>query len=192
MLDTIQKVLVPESKASADAAMRLIVRVEKEFSFDSGVHVVTALPWAGGWYFNPRPWGIPIDNVSKVPSAGPRSLELKTFVYHELGHALCDHFELKSYLSPFTRRFQRSRSDYAEASNQAAASPRREGFVSGYASCNREEDFCETLSAYLLNRTSWRKSVRYEGDSIDVSRDPKLRAKLEAVHSLLNDLHAFG
>lgn len=178
-----------EYKTIAAAAVRLIERVEDEFSFDSGVRRVVVLPWTGGLYFS-RPWVL-IGNTIKVHAAGPRTFELRGFVYHELGHAICDHFDVAQYLKPFVRRFQSCFSDYRAASNRAAEAERRSGFVSGYASCNREEDFCETLAAYLLNRSTWRRSVSFECEVINSRADGKLRAKLDAVHELLRDLHTF-
>lgn len=190
MFDTITE-NIQRYSASATGAVRLIERIEREYGFDSSVDTVIALPWPGGWYFPLRPWGVPIANVIKVPAARPRTVELKTFVYHELGHAICDHFEIRSYLVPFVRRFQRTHADYERASLAAAELERSPGFVSGYARCNREEDFCETFAAYLLNRSTWRRSVRYEGETIDVRSDHRLREKLDAVHKLLNEIHTF-
>jgi hypothetical protein len=63
--------------------------------------------------------------------------------------------------------------------------------VSGYAACEREEDFCETLAAYLTNRTTWRTRLTFNGEAVAVEGDARLRRKLDAVHALLRDLRSF-
>ena len=173
----------------AKKTIQLITDVEEEFGFDSGVKRVLVLPFDGGWYLGKK-WPV-IGDTLKVHDPRPYSRELKEFVYHELGHAIHDHFAISTYLKSFTRRRQATLREYRRVSREAAESERRPGFVSGYAWCNREEDFCETFSAYLCNRKTWRRRLRYDGAWLHPGREPRMERKFLAVHELLGDLHDF-
>lgn len=174
----------------ADRAMSLVERCEQEFEFDSGVARVVVLTGPRGGRYVPRVWW-PIGGVIKVHPAPLGSKELKEFVFHEMGHAIAEGHELGPWLGDFCRVIHADREAYELASDAAANRPRRAGYVSGYASCNREEDFCETLAAYLSNRKSWRDTLRFNGELVAVSADTKLRRKLDAVRDLLQTLRDF-
>jgi len=78
--------------------------------------------------------------------------------------------------------------EYEEAVDGASSLSRLPGFVSGYARLDREEDFCESLSAYLCNRLTWRRQVRFEGSTIMVKAEPRLQGRLNAVHRVMGEL----
>lgn len=177
-------------KPIAEAGVRLVERCEAEFGFDSGVRRVLVLSGPRVGRYLPRDRWLFAATV-RIPPLAPRSRALREFVFHEMGHALAERHDLGSYLHPFTRRVCDEES-YEAASDDAASRPRPAGFVSGYATCEREEDFCETLAAYLTNRASWRTRVTFEGQQVPVRGDARLRRKLDAVHGLLRDLHSFA
>jgi len=172
---------------TANKALKLIEQVEKKYNFDSGVRTIISIPWDNGFYL-PKAYPI-IGNTLKIPTT--RNPKLKEFVYHELGHAIHDHFELRGYLKPFVKKSQKTMAEYISASERAAGYDRLPGFVSGYARCNREEDFCETLSAYLINQKTWRNYIVYDGERISLRGDKKLKEKLQIIHDLLHDLEVF-
>lgn len=174
-------------KPIADAAVRLVERCEEEFSFDSGVRRVLVLsgPRVGRYLSHNRWLFAATVRIAPMP---PRSRALREFVFHEMGHALAERYDLGDYLHPFTRRICDDET-YESASDEAARAARPAGFVSGYATCEREEDFCETLAAYLTNRASWRTRLTFNGEHFAVRGDVRLRRKLRAVHELLGDLH---
>jgi hypothetical protein len=106
------------------------------------------------------------------------SLEnLKGALYHELGHALCSEYDLSSHLLAFTRGRPRKLKD--------SDAPPPGGFVSNYARKNREEDFCETFSAYLLNGRRTRGIVTFEGNKLNLDRDLRLKKKFHAVVGII-------
>ncbi len=176
----------------AERALRLIARCEAEFGFDSGVRRVLVLTDDRRWGRHvPRGAWLIRETLKLYPTA-LRERALPEYVLHELGHALVARYDLRAYLEPFTRRTFATRAAYLTASEAAGRRARREGFVSGYASCDREEDFCETYAAYLTNRASWWRRLRYDGQVVPVRGDARLRRKLDAVHALLRDLREFG
>jgi len=81
--------------------------------------------------------------------------------------------------------------EYKEAVDRASCLPRLPGFASGYARLDREEDFCETLAAYLCNRRTWRRKIRFNGETISVKDEPRLARRLEAVHVVVRELKGF-
>ena len=173
----------------ANAAVRLIEGCEAEFNFDSGVRRVLVLsgPREGRYLPRERLLFAATVRIAPMPLRAPA---LREFVFHEMGHAIVEHHEVGDYLGPFT---QRTIDDdaYEEESNAAAERTRPAGFVSGYATCDREEDFCETLAAYLTNRSTWRTRLSFNGEQIAVRNNARLRRKLDAVHELLGELHTF-
>ena len=175
----------------ATRALATIQQSEQEFGFDSGVRRVLILsddpreaPYA------PRSVGA-VGATVKLYPAQIRVRGLEACALHEMGHALCDRYDLAGALGPFVRRTYREREAYLRASEAAAHRPGRPGVVSGYAACEREEDFCETLAAYLTNRTTWRTRLTFNGEAVAVEGDARLRRKLDAVHALLRDLARF-
>jgi Putative zinc-binding metallo-peptidase len=188
IIDIVRRKFTGEFGRIAQKAVNLIIKVEKEFQFDSEVKRVYVWPYKGsGDYRYRENWVLP--GTIGVPDSPPRSRKLKEYVYHELGHAICDNFDIRSHMKPFIRKsVQTSTKEYDKAINSAESKPRFKGFVSSYARTNREEDFCETLSAYLCNRSTWRKSIRYEGVVIQTKHEPRLLRRLKAVHVLLREL----
>ena len=169
-------------------AVRMIEAVEERFMFDTGVRTVIVWPSAGGWYVHKsyRYSG----SCIKVPAhKSPNAFA--SYVYHEMAHAIFDRYELKSFLSPFTRRRQVTWYEYLSESGRAASYERQNGYVSGYARCNREEDFCETVAAYLMHPRSWHSRIVYENEAICVRYEPRLRRKLDSVHEMFRSLRHF-
>lgn len=185
-----KKKLTGEYGKIVTAAVDLIVAVEGEFQFDSGVMRVYVWPYAeGGTYYDREQWVV--SGALGVPDVATDSRCLREYVYHELGHAICDGFDIRSYLMPFIRKQVPHGPGYEEAVNRASCLPRLSGFVSGYARLDREEDFCETLSAYLCNRRTWRRKIRFNEETISVHDEPRLLRRLEAVHVALRELKGF-
>lgn len=177
--------------AVAARALRLIRRCEGEFRFDSGVRRVLVLSddRRRRRYVPRSAWVI--GETLKLYPAALRARALPEYVLHEVGHAIVARYEVDAYLGAFTRRRFADRAAYVAASEAAASRARRAGFVSGYAACDREEDFCETLAAYLTNRASWRAGLRFNGAPVPARGDAALRRKLDAVRALLEDLRDF-
>jgi hypothetical protein len=169
----------------AEAAVRRVERVEERFGFDSGVRRVVVLSGPLEARYRPSDrWLLPA--TVRLPPLPPRSRMLAEFVYHEMGHAMVERYSLGSVLGHFTRRVCDD-DDYEAVTARAAAAPRPRGFVSAYAACDREEDFCETLAAYLANRATWSEHLTFNGGRFSVRGDARLRRKLEAVHVLLGE-----
>ncbi|MBT3340281.1 MAG: hypothetical protein HN405_05015 [Planctomycetes bacterium] len=192
----IKRVKIERKKlhSSANAAVRLIRAVEKEFDFKSGVkNIVVRKPKGDetdyGQYHGKSYWFI--RNRISVPAYPARSVDLKEYIYHELGHAIHDHFDITDYLSPFINKVITVQKEYVAASKKAVNWNRLPNFVNGYARTCREEDFCETLAAYLCNRATWQKRIKYAGYDFRVKKNSKLMEKLDAVDELLKDLHTF-
>lgn len=174
-----------------DASDEMIVQVEEQFGFDSGIRYFAISPWnESDGYFVKRLYWI-WDGTVYLPEKGPKSKALREFVLHELGHAIYANFNLRGYLSPFLKKWPRNDDQYNEWSTSASEYVRSRGYVSGYAKCCREEDFCETLSAYLCNRTTWQHYLVFDGERFSSRTDSSLLQKLRAIHSLLGDLHLF-
>ena len=175
----------------ATRALATIQQSEQEFGFDSGVRRVLILtddPREAPYV--PRGVGA-VGATVKLYPAQIRVRGLEACALHEMGHALCDRYDLTDALGPFVRRAYRDREAYLRASAAAAHRPARPGLVSGYAGCEREEDFCETLAAYLTNRATWRTHLTFNGEAVAVRGDARLRRKLDAVHALLRELKRF-
>jgi len=174
----------------ADRAVQLVRRCEAEFAFKSGVKRVVVFGDQPTGRYVPR--NLPIVGETIVVYAAPvRSRALREYVFHEMGHAVREGFDVEPWLAGFCRRRREDHVSYEEASDAAALRPRPVGYVSGYATCDRDEDFCETLSAYLCNRRTWRTEVRFGSERVPVRGDVKLRRKLDAIHELLGELHRF-
>lgn len=174
----------------ADRAVRLVERCEREFIFDSGVKRVVVLTRDPSARYLPRAWPI-VGGTIMVYAAPVGSRALREYVFHELGHAIREGHDVEPWLTDYCRQRREDHVSYEQASDDAARRPRRAGYVSGYATCDRDEDFCETLSAYLCNRKTWRAEVRFNAERVSVRDDPKLRRKLGAIHELLGELHRF-
>lgn len=180
----VKRLLTGEYEQTAKAAIRLIERVEDKYGIDScveGVYCRPALTLSAEYYTrnHKRKPGI-----IRVPCLPPRSRKLKEFTYHELGHALLDHYRVRSVLKHFTRRKSEGW-QYQFETWRFARLPRMKGFVSGYAALNAEEDFCETLSAYLSSTTFAFKRFHFNGKQILVESDLQLQQKLRAVSDIL-------
>jgi hypothetical protein len=176
----------------SNKAIDLIQKVERKYGFNSGIKYVLALPdlpiiGDGGRYI-PKSYSF-LGSTIKVPLNSDNQT-FKEYVYHEMGHAVFENYNLRGFLTPFVKKYQKE-SEYNDASMRASEYMRLPSFVSGYARCNREEDFCETYSSYLLNEKTWHKEVYYSGDTINVKKDKKLKMKLESIHELLNALGNF-
>ncbi len=169
------------------SALHKIRRVEHDFMFKSGIRRVLVFG-SDGWYIGNE--GLIMKNTICVPICSPRSRTLSEFTYHELGHAIQNHFNLSGWLDPFCRKWC-SGSEYNYRTSRARRWSRRIGFVSGYARVSRDEDFCETLAAYLTNRNSWRKDIYFAGERLSSKEEPTLMHKLSAVHTLLLNLKNF-
>jgi hypothetical protein len=117
--------------------------------------------------------------------ADVRGRQLREFLYHELGHALRAAYCIPT---PMTRHFESYSAvglNKANLLRKLAEDQRYEGFVSAYAMTNKEEDFCDTLSAWVMN--GFRQAGRYEfdGDRFSLSQDPIILKKLRAVERIL-------
>ena len=173
------------------AAVDMITEVEEAFQFDSGVKRVYVWPFKESGDYLPRETWV-LSSTVGVPDHTPDSRSLREFVYHELGHAICDGFDIRSHLKPFIRKPVRRGREYSAAVAKAANYRRLPGFVSGYARLDREEDFCETLAAYLCNRRTWRRQIWFAGDMPSVKDEPRLLRRLEAVHQVMRELKRYG
>lgn len=119
------------------------------------------------------------EGVIQIPKC--RGIELRQFLYHELGHALLAEYEIpKTMFKKFTSRAS-SGIKYSLEIGKFSQRERREGFISGYAVINKEEDFCETFSAWVLNAYKTTGTVQYDGESLNLTKDIKLKAKFLAV-----------
>lgn len=183
-------ILTARHQPIADRAVRLVERCEQKFGFDTGVKRVVVLPGKAEGRYLPRDWWF-VGGTIKIHPAPPRSRELAEYVFHEMGHAIRERYETDPWLGGLCRVSHADAEAYERASDAAAARPRRAGYVSGYATCDRDEDFCETLAAYLTNRKTWRSELRFGGALVSVRGDARLRRKLDAVHELLGELHRF-
>lgn len=118
--------------------MQLVERCEAEFGFDSGVKRVVVLGIDPGGRYVPRRW--PFVGKTIVIHAAPiRSRVLPEYVFHEMGHAVREGHDLEPWLSGFCRRRHEDHDSYEEASDAAAKRPRPAGYVSGYATCDRDD-----------------------------------------------------
>lgn len=112
-----------------------------------------------------------------------RGLRFREFLYHELGHALFAEYHISAgLLKPFTKRISIA---YKNDADMFTKKVRKNGFVSGYASLNTEEDFCETFSAYIINNQRTSGKISFEGETIDLSKDIKLQMKFIAIKEIL-------
>lgn len=174
----------------AKSAISLINKVEHQYHFESGINRILVIPyWQTGAYFEQSCWVI--GKSIQVPDLPPRSIKFKEVVLHELGHAIHDQFQIKPYLNSFINKNQSTQGAYRREIKKILNYKRMPGFASSYARLNREEDYCETFAAYLLNNKSWRKQIHYDDITIKTNKEVRLLKKLEMVHQLLRDIKHF-
>ena len=180
----IKKILTGEYEKTAKAAVGLIERIEDKYGFDAGIEAVYCRPSLSisACYYTRDHHRLP--GVIRVPRLHPRSTQLRELVFHELGHAIMDHYRVRSYLKHFTRR-QSFGWQYTFDTWRFNRMKRKPGFVSGYAALNSEEDFCETLSAYLCSSKRSRSYIAYNQQRIQLETDSRVRRKLRIVRQLL-------
>ena len=180
----VKRLLTGEYEQTARAAIRLIERVEDKYGIESCVEDVYCRPvlTLSACYYTRDHARKP--GIIRVPCLPPRSRKLKELTYHELGHALLDNYKIRSILKHFTRR-KSVGWQYQFETWRFARLPRKEGFVSGYAMINAEEDFAECLSAFLCNRNTLNCYIHYNGKRIAIHRCQRIRKKLDAIANVL-------
>lgn len=184
MIVIIRQLLNDDYERTAKAAVRLIEKIEDRYGFDSHIKEVYCRPSSSltAVYYSRNHYRLP--GVMRIPCLPPRSRQLKEFVYHEIGHSILDNYRIRSVLKRFTKR----KSDgwqYIMDTFLFSRQTRQPGFVSGYAGICAEEDFCESLSAFLCSGGRDQKSIRYDGNNISLKSDPRLRRKLAVINQLL-------
>lgn len=128
------------------------------------------------WY---EPWGI-----IQLPKC--TGVQFREFLYHELGHALLAEYQVSNQLlKPFTNR-RSTFLDYLNDVETFCEESRSQGFISSYASINRAEDFCETFSAWVLNDFKTSGKLVYNGETVDLSKDPRLKKKFVSVKEIIS------
>lgn len=85
------------------------------------------IPFEIGLYFHK--WVPIVGERLYVPCYGSHSRMLKSYVYHELGHAIHDHFDLAGWLDPFYRKWVNYR-EYRRRTELANDWDRQTGFAS--------------------------------------------------------------
>jgi Putative zinc-binding metallo-peptidase len=111
---------------------------------------------------------------------------IKEDVYHELGHALIHQYKIpRAYLLQFSKKSPRlsRRTTFLKINIEEAAPPKN--FVTWYACVSGQEDFCESLSAYVLNNLKVQGKVYYQNWEHNLNKEPLLKRKFLTIEKLL-------
>lgn len=177
------------TSATLDQAIDAISRVEQRHHIDLGIRAVAQtriVDWLGN---AGACWDWPLYRKVLYLSPTLCGRELREVLYHAMGHALLDEYDVRSMLGVFTRRGQELTiwdwRRYASDGRRFTNAGRTDGFCSGYARTTRDEDFCETFSCYLVNGCRTRGSFAYADDRFHTDGDERLQQKLARVREVL-------
>lgn len=117
-------------------------------------------------------------------------------IYHELGHAILDQYKIPGKLmSAFREKLKYSEKyvvhpcrDCKSLDCSGAEIVKPKAYVSMYASKSSIEDFCETLSAYYLNRNVSYGAITFSGIKSNLYRQEHIKKKFLAVEEILKYL----
>jgi hypothetical protein len=170
-------------------AIRLIEDAEAELGIDTGIWWAMRAPLTQRLGYDGAHWDFPVIGGTIFIAPHLQGRTLREVVYHEMGHAIAGQYDIALFLGVFTKRkpdvgFWDWR-DYMDDGARFEQQGRKTGFVSGYAQTTREEDFCETLSCYLVNGGKTSGVLGYAGEKFTVGRDERLRKKLKRIPEIL-------
>ncbi len=163
-----------------ERAISLIRKVERDYEVDFGISYVQIGSKQEASYMFWSSGGVIFlgDDL--------KGRQFKEFLFHELGHALSTEYDLSDFKRHFTKRKSHGpQGNYNMDTERFRRRPRVEGFSSGYAQIDWEEDFAETFSCYLVNGGKLRGKVLYGNEEISLADDPKLRKKLLVIRETL-------
>ena len=172
-----------------DNVLRIVLRFESKYWIDTGIEWarVSVFSMGDGVDGCHEPWPL-IGNVIVV-NAALRGRAVREAVYHEIGHGIWHNYDLVDYAGVFTRRAAsitlKQWWSYGSDGSRFAEEGRKPGFVSGYARTTREEDFCETLSCYMVNGGKTEGRLKYARETFNVVNDSKLKKKLQVIPEIL-------
>jgi len=163
-------------------ARSLAEELEEKYSLDLGEYSFRTKD-----YSNQSGLFSPSDNGGIIKlDRSLRGSDLKCTVYHELGHLfLCRYSVAKAILSKFSGNKGFSRRELMRIEDDDEIP---KGYVSLYAAkMGWEEDFCETLAAYLVNDERISGWIYYEGFGVSLETDRALKEKMKAIRAALGN-----
>jgi len=174
-----------------DRILKIIDDLEKELKVFFGIEAVVTTPFSSAgfseyffWFFERKTIYIP---------SGYRGRELREYLYHELGHALVNNYKLsnrmlKGFCSKISKDGWIEWWKYQWNVIKYSTKERKHGYVSGYASLDREEDFAETFSAFLLNDGKiGNGKIVYDGNKINLNatKERNLKNKFKTIKEII-------
>jgi hypothetical protein len=117
-------------------------------------------------------------------------------IYHELGHAILDQYKIPGKLMrAFREKLRYSEKflvhpcrDCKSLDCYGAEIVKPKAYVSMIASKGASEDFCETLSAYYLNKNISHGVIMFYGTKSNLHRQKHLKKKFLAIEDILKYL----
>lgn len=171
----------------ATYCLKLLTRFENEFGMDSYVDYITIQPYhCFGVYSGSYVTDKNGDNIIYLPYTNDKEL-LRELFYHELGHAIFQNYNIPKYLTRILNPIVNENPihyRYRILINNFETRP--PGMCSSYSLIDKEEEFAELFSFYLVNKHKKRFFI-FDNESIDIFKDKVLKRKLEKLHHYLNN-----